>query len=113
MTTLRFFGDSWPAEGGEINTITNSDVESFPTLVGQALGLETINFGVSGSSQPFMLHQLINSPIKSGDYAVFCLTSPSRKFYYNDQGNPTNKSSYEYQEQDSNHIENSARWSHQ
>jgi hypothetical protein len=89
MTTLYFFGDSWPQEG----PVENSTITSYPTLVGQYLNLPIKNYSVGGSSQPDMIQQLLNCDIKAGDLAIFSLTAGSRKFYYDPKGKPVNSSS--------------------
>ena len=91
MTTLYFFGDSWPAEGS-IEGEKNPVIESYPTHVGQYLNLPIRNCSVSGTSQSDMIQQLLNCDIKAGDQAIFSLTSGARKFYYDKNGNPINAS---------------------
>jgi hypothetical protein len=87
MNTLYFFGDSWPAENIEIDSIMNCKgmtFDSYPTIVGQRLGVPIKNCAVAGSSQEHMIVQLLSSGIKAGDHAVFSLTTPSRRMIYND-----------------------------
>jgi hypothetical protein len=93
MTTLYFFGDSWPAEGpleGKLEVIP-----SYPTIVGDILELNVVNCSVSSSSQLDMIQQLLNSNIQPGDIAVFSLTAQSRQFYYDNFGKPVNVSNPE------------------
>ena len=91
MTTLYFFGDSWPEGSSEDGK--NPVIESYPTLVGQYLNLPIRNCSVGGTSQSDMIQQLLNCDIKAGDQAIFSLTSGARKFYYDKNGNPINASS--------------------
>jgi len=83
---LYFFGDSWPAEGGELEAILHSKVKSYPAMVGDMLSMPYENHGLSGSSQLDMVSKLIASNATAGDHAIFSLTSPARRFYYNNQG---------------------------
>jgi hypothetical protein len=95
MTALYFFGDSWSAEYSELERlvdskqlILNKPLESYPTMVGRMLGLPIKNLSKPGSSQASLIHQLLKSDISAGDHAIFSLTAPSRRMYFNDQGQP-------------------------
>lgn len=87
MSTLYFFGDSWPAEHGEIDQIMRRkgiDVDSYPAIVGKLLDMPVKNHAIAASSQEHMIVQLLASDINAGDHAVFSLTTPSRRMIYND-----------------------------
>jgi len=97
MTTLYFFGDSWSSEKCEVERLfsagqymTNESIKSYPAMVSDRLNLPYKNFSKSGSSQPHLIQQLLESDIKPGDHAVFSLTAGSRRFYYDDDGKPHN-----------------------
>ena len=81
---MYFFGDSWSAESGEYNSIMKQDFDSYPTMIGKLLGQSICNCSLPGSSQEHMIVQFLSSKIKAGDHAVFSLTTPSRRMYYND-----------------------------
>ena len=84
MATIYFFGDSWPV-GCELELATQ---KPYPKLVGEMLTIPTVNCATGGSSQLEMLPKLLSSQIQPNDVAIFALTSPSRRFYY--ESNPTN-----------------------
>ena len=90
MTTLYFFGDSWPAEGPMPGV--KEELVSYPSLVGQELNLPVSNHSVLGTSQSDMIQQLLNSGIQANDVAVFSVTAYSRQFYYDENGNKINVS---------------------
>jgi hypothetical protein len=92
MTTLYFFGDSWSTETGEPDKLFKAgkydiDVPTkcYPALVSELLNVPYKNYSLNGSSQPHLIQQLIGSDISAGDHAIFSLTAPSRRFYYDDQ----------------------------
>lgn len=96
---LYFFGDSWSAETGELeawhvknNIAPGEPLLSYPAMISKFLNIPYRNFSVPGSSQQSMIPQLINSDAKSGDHAIFSLTSPSRRFYYNNDNTMINLS---------------------
>ena len=101
--TLHFFGDSWPDEGGEIDEIykrtkdkkllIDDDIpKSYPRMVSELLSMPYTNYAVSSTSQPDMIRQLMsNHKLHKGDHAIFSLTSPSRRFYYDDNNNHINE----------------------
>lgn len=82
MTKLYFFGDSWPAEGGEYNDLVRVKHDSYPTMIGKMLGVESRNHAKSGTSIEHTLIQMLASDIGPGDHAVFSLTAPSRRMFY-------------------------------
>jgi hypothetical protein len=82
MTQLYFFGDSWSAEGGEYNDLIRIKHDSYPTMIGKMLGVESKNYSQSGTSIEHTLIQMLKSDIKAGDHAVFSLTAPARRMYY-------------------------------
>lgn len=86
---LHFFGDSWPAAGGEIyNYLLKTQgikTDSYPTMVGKILDMPVKNYAVSGSSQQHMIIQILSSNLLPGDHAIFSMTCPAREMYYNDQ----------------------------
>lgn len=82
---MYFFGDSWTAEHGEYNIIMNQYFDSYPTIVGKLLEQPICNCALPGSSQEHMIIQFLSSDIKDGDHAVFSLTAPSRRMYYDDK----------------------------
>ena len=89
MTTLRFFGDSWPSERDETHELALAQgltPKSYPQLVSEILNLPYKNYSVNGTSQQHNLVQLMASNIQPGDHAIFSLTSPYRKMYYDEQG---------------------------
>lgn len=95
MTTLYFFGDSWSAEHCEIERLVNSKQlvldqtpQSYPVMVGKIIGLPVKNLSKSGSSQASLIDQLLKSDIAAGDHAVFSLTAPSRRMYFDGHGQP-------------------------
>jgi hypothetical protein len=97
MTTLYFFGDSWSSEYCEIEKLVASKqidldqpLKSYPTMVGTLMGLPIKNLSQSGSSQSSLIEKLLQSNMSTGDHAVFSLTAPSRRMYYNDQGQSIN-----------------------
>jgi hypothetical protein len=85
---IHFFGDSWVAENGEIEFILrkqNKSIDhckSFPTMVGERLNCEIVNYGESGSCQMSMLYKLQSANLNNDDIAIFCLTAPARRFYF-------------------------------
>jgi hypothetical protein len=93
MTTLYFFGDSWSTETGEPEKlakagkyIVDAPIKCYPAIVSDLLNIPYKNYSKSGSSQPHLIQQLLDSDISAGDHAIFSLTAPSRRFYYNDEG---------------------------
>ena len=62
--------------------LPQSPPKNYPQLVSEALGIAYKNFSINGSSHTSMLDQLCKSNIKSGDHAIFSLTSPARDMYY-------------------------------
>lgn len=102
IKTLYFFGDSWSTEIGEYEEITKSiDTFGYPKMVADSLNLNYKNFSVNGASQPDMLHHLVTSDIKKGDDAIFSLTAPSRRFYYDTKGVQQNLHGWEVLHQES------------
>jgi len=102
MTTLHCFGDSWPDEIGEAEEIYEVNPElielvdgkpprSIPKMISDLLGVEYQNHSQSSTSQPEMIQQLVRAPVKAGDHAVFFITSPSRRFYFDEHGNTVNE----------------------
>jgi hypothetical protein len=83
MTTIYFYGDSWP-NGHELDytNLFPTLQHPYPVLVGEMLGVESVNCAVSGTTQLEMLPHMLESKIQPGDIAVFSLTSPSRRFFY-------------------------------
>lgn len=89
--TLHVFGDSWAAEVSEPETLYSAghtDVEpvSVSKLIADQCGLDYECHARGGASIADMLIQLNNSGIREGDHAVFFLTSPSRRTYFNEHG---------------------------
>jgi hypothetical protein len=88
---LYFFGDSWSAEVGELeswyqknNIIPSEPLASYPAMVSKLLNVPYKNFSIPGSSQPSMIPLLTESGAGAGDHAIFSLTSSARRFYYDD-----------------------------
>ena len=88
---LYFFGDSWTAEVGELETWHRLNriapvepLSSFPNMVSDSLNIPYKNFARPGSSQMSMIPCLINSGVANGDHAIFCLTTNARRFFYKD-----------------------------
>ena len=79
MTTLHFYGDSWPAEHGELEEITLLDYDSYATITGRLLAWPVQNHAIMGTSQEHMIVQFLHSAVRAGDHAVFNLTAPSRR----------------------------------
>jgi len=97
MTTLYFFGDSWSSEYCEIERLVASKriildqpLQSYPTMIGTLMQFPVKNLSQPGSSQSSLIEKLLQSDVTSGDHAVFSLTAPSRRMYYNDQGQSIN-----------------------
>ncbi len=88
MKTVHFYGDSWTLEYDPEKLI--KDCVGYPSTIGKLLDVPVINHGVGGNSQMSMVDQFIRSNINPGDHAVFSLTSPSRRFYFNDNGQGIN-----------------------
>lgn len=91
MTVLHIFGDSWADENSEPEGLYNRGVidtppQSFAKLTAELCGLQYRCHARGGASQADMFLQLQNSNIQSQDVAVFLLTSPSRRTYFDDQG---------------------------
>jgi len=84
--TIYFFGDSWCVGFPYPNY--NTEPDTYASMVGKHFDLPVKNMGLHGSSQPGMIHQLLNSGIKSNDHAVFSMTANSRRFNYDTNGNP-------------------------
>jgi hypothetical protein len=89
---LYFFGDSWSAEAGELeswhlrnNIVPSEPLASYPAMISKLLNIPYKNFSIPGSSQMSIISCLVASGATQGDHAVFSLTSPSRRFYYNDK----------------------------
>jgi hypothetical protein len=79
---LVWFGDSWPAG------VPGTKDHAFPALVGNNLGIESLNYSRPGSSIPELLIQF--DQWKTQDYhkdknyiLIACLTN-SNRFYWND-----------------------------
>jgi hypothetical protein len=91
MTVLHIFGDSWADENSELEELysrgkIDSLPQSFARLTAELCGLQYRCHARGGASQADMFLQLQNSKIQSQDVAVFLLTSPSRRTYFDDQG---------------------------
>jgi hypothetical protein len=91
MTVLHIFGDSWAAENSELEKLysggkIDSPPQSFARLTAELCGLQYLCHARGGASQADMFLQLQHSKIQSQDVAVFLLTSPSRRTYFDDQG---------------------------
>ena len=91
MTVLHIFGDCWADEHSEPELLYSSGViktppQSFASLTADLCGLQYRCHACSGASQAEMFFQLQNSRIQSQDVAVFLLTSPSRRTYFDEQG---------------------------
>ena len=108
MTILHFFGDSWPTENGEYESIARrtvtpeefAKIESYPKMVSRALNIPYKNHSVQGSGIAHMIPQLLDSGITSGDHAIFSLSTPSRSFYYNSAGTVIHQYAYEQLDQE-------------
>jgi hypothetical protein len=89
---LYFFGDSWPAEGGELERIYEKKFKSYPAMISDILDIPYINHAQSGTSQMDMILKLISSKASTGDHAIFSMTASSRRFYFDDNGTTKNTS---------------------
>lgn len=94
MTKLYLFGDSWAEENGEYEEIYQAGKakeipRSLGKLISELCELEYSCHAKGGSSQFGIFMQLLNSDIQPGDVAIFVLTSPSRRTYFDDKGNST------------------------
>ena len=87
---LYFFGDSWPAEGGELETMYGKKFKSYPAMISDLLDIPYVNHAQWGTSQPDMISKLILSNASTGDHAIFSMTAPSRRFYFDDNGTAEN-----------------------
>ena len=97
MPTLYFFGDSWSSEESEIEVLiqkkkitVNEPVKSYPAIVSELLRLPYKNYSFPGTSQTHVIQQVLKSDISAGDHAIFSLTAPSRRFYFNNVGDSEN-----------------------
>jgi hypothetical protein len=91
MTSIYLFGDSWAEEHGEYEQIYSfAGAKEIPvslsTLISQHCNLKCFCHAQGGASQFDILIQLLNSNIQANDVAIFVLTSPSRRTYFDDQG---------------------------
>ena len=108
--TMHFFGDSWTA-GCELNGYISLEMKlssgynerfahmlshenkcahlmkdlAYPAIIGKSLNESIVNHGITASSQDRMLYEFNNTDIKSGDDAIFALTSPFRKSCLTDE----------------------------
>jgi len=61
-------------------------------MISDMLDIPYVNHAQSGASQMDMISKLVSSEATSGDHAIFSLTAPSRRFYFNEHGRSTNTS---------------------
>lgn len=88
MASLHFYGDSWTLEHDVENKI--HPCVGYPSLVGKTLDIPWHNHAVGGNSQMAMIDQFVGTQIEPGDHAVFSMSAPSRRFYFNEKGWPIN-----------------------
>jgi len=84
MNRLHFFGDSWTIEDDFEKLIENPI--GYPSMVGKLLNRPVINHAISGSSQLKMVDIAIKSNLGQEDHAVFSMSAPSRRFYFDYKG---------------------------
>lgn len=107
------FGDSW-TEGCELKrhfsnerVYGNDDVMpelAWPGIIQRLTNIETINLGITGSSQPRLIEQLHTCDVSAGDIALFGLTTRNRRVYRTPE-NTLDENQYVFDERFSNPYE--------
>ena len=69
--------------------VTNPEVDSWPAILGTKLNLPVLNLGVSGGSNRYIQHEVVNTDLSKDDIVLILWTYPDRYHFFESRSKHT------------------------